>query len=79
MFDYLKENVKMDMKAPGKTRADFIEEDNVYLIKDAGGNDISHSIELLVMLLSNVSITEDGQKHVLGEGKTKGAILGKFS
>jgi hypothetical protein len=27
------------------------------------------------MLLSNVSIIEDGQKHILGDGKTKGAVI----
>ena len=27
------------------------------------------------MLLSNISVVEEGQKHILGEEKTKGAIL----
>ena len=27
------------------------------------------------MLLTNLTIVESGQKHLLGEGKTKGAIL----
>ena len=27
------------------------------------------------MLLTNLTILEDGQKHLLGEGKTKGAII----
>lgn len=27
------------------------------------------------MLLTNLTITESGQKHLLGEGKTKGAII----
>jgi hypothetical protein len=60
VFDYLKENVKMDMKAPEKTKADFIEDDNAYVVRDAAGADITHSIELLIMLLSNVTINEEG-------------------
>ena len=27
------------------------------------------------MFLTNLSIVESGQKHLLGEGKTKGAVL----
>ena len=27
------------------------------------------------MLYTNLTILEDGQKHLLGEGKTKGAII----
>lgn len=50
----------MDMQSEEKTKADFIEEDNAYVIRDAGGNDISHAIELLLMLLSNVTINEEG-------------------
>ncbi len=66
----MKTNVKMDMQAPEKTKADFIEQDNAYVIRDAVGNDISHSIELLLMMLSNITINDEGQKHLLGEGKT---------
>ena len=27
------------------------------------------------MLLTNLSVVEEGQKHLLGDGKTKGAII----
>lgn len=32
-------------------------------------------IQCALMLLTNLSIVESGQKHLLGEGKTKGAII----
>ena len=32
-------------------------------------------IQCALMLLTNLSIVESGQKHLLGEGNTKGAIL----
>ena len=57
VFDFLKENVKMDMKASEKTGAYFNELDNAYLIRDNSQND---SIEFLLMLLSNVTIKEVG-------------------
>lgn len=45
---------------------------DVYEIKDGQAN----SIQAAVMLLSNVSNTESGQKHILGtEEKTRGAII----
>ena len=32
-------------------------------------------IQCALMFLTNLTILESGQKHLLGEGKTKGAIL----
>ena len=37
--------------------------------------EIVHSIEYLIMTLSNITIVEEGQKHVLGEGRLRGAII----
>lgn len=48
------------MKTPEQTSASFMEEDNAYVIRDASGSDISHAIELMLMLLSNITITDEG-------------------
>ncbi|CDW79364.1 duf383 domain containing protein [Stylonychia lemnae] len=75
VFDFLKTNVKMDMKSPEQTSAHFLEDDNAYVIRDSSNQDISQAIEQLLMMLSNVTINEEGQRHLLGTGATKGAIL----
>jgi len=35
VFDFLKLNVKMDMKSPEITSAHFLEDDNAYVIRDS--------------------------------------------
>ena len=60
VFDFLKANVKMDMKSPDKTSAHFLEDDNAYVIRDSANQDITAAIEYLLMLLSNVTISEEG-------------------
>eukprot|EP00347_Sterkiella_histriomuscorum_P020667 403336931 len=75
VFDFLKENVKMDMKADEKTSAQFLENDNAYIIRDATDNEVPTAIEYLIMLLSNITVNEVGQKYLLGSGATQGAIL----
>ena len=60
VFDFLKENVKMDMKAEERTSAQFNEDDNAYLIRDASNEEVPTAIEYLIMLLSNITINEEG-------------------
>lgn len=65
----------MDMKAEERTSAQFNEDDNAYLIRDVSREEVPTAIEYLIMLLSNITINEEGQKYLLGTGATKGAIL----
>ena len=79
ILDFLKDNVKADLKTPSQSSASFNQNDQVYEVqqqeKSALDDDMASIIELSLMLLSNLSVKEVGQKHLLGEGKTKGAIL----
>lgn len=74
VIDFLKENVKPDMSAPPKTHAEMNKEDKVYEIKGLSIK-TCHSIEYLIMLLSNITSIDEGRKHFLGENKTKGLVL----
>ena len=58
------------MKADEKTSAQFLENDNAYIIRDATDNEVPTAIEYLIMLLSNITINEVGQKYLLGSGAT---------
>ncbi len=58
------------MQINDKTIANFNEHESVYEISQQ-----THSIEYCILLLTNVTQIEEGQKHLLGEGKTKGLIL----
>lgn len=57
----------------------FNEEDKVYEIrnrlKKGDSQAAFEDIEMCLMLLNNVSVDEEGQRHLIGEGKTKGLIL----
>lgn len=81
IFDFLKDHVQMNMKAVEDSgHAAFIEDKKIYEIRaltlaknDSQG--VYDSIELCLMLLTNVTVSEEGQKHLIGEGRTKGLIL----
>ena len=49
----------MDMKSPEKNRAQFLDDDNAYIIKGAT-KELEHAIECQIMFLSNISIYEEG-------------------
>ena len=51
---------------------DFNQNENVFEVKT---DSQSNTIEFLIMLLTNVTVNEEGQKHILGDGKTKGLIV----
>ena len=38
VFDFLKDNVKMDMKSRETTNALYLDDDNAYVVKDSGDN-----------------------------------------
>ena len=71
----------MDMKAGDGSHAAFNDDEKVYQIRQLAlaKNDSQaalEAIELCLMLLTNVSVSEEGQKHVLGEGqRTRGIIM----
>lgn len=76
IFDFLKENVKMDMKANVSTHVAYDDKEQVYEIRNKTKKaDAYEDIELCLMLLTNVSISEEGQKHLVGNLKTRGIIL----
>lgn len=80
VFDFLKEHVQMNMKIEDTSHAAYNEEDKVYEIRQLAlkKNDslaVYDSIELCCMLLCNITVGEDGQKHLIGEARTKGLIL----
>lgn len=45
VFDFLKENVKMDMKSPETTTAKYLDDDNAYVIKDSSDQDVTAALE----------------------------------
>lgn len=79
IFDFLRENVKMDMKAEVQTHIAYDDKERVYEIRNKlkkGDSQAAYEdIELCLMLLTNVTISEDGQKHLIGNEKTRGIIL----
>ena len=81
IFDFLKEHVQMNMKgAEDGSHAAFNEDELVYEIraKALAKNDsqaVYDAIELCIMLLTNVTVSEEGQKHLIGDGRTKGLII----
>jgi hypothetical protein len=76
VFDFLKEHVQMNMKG-AEGHAAFNEEEKVYEIRQLAGakNNATTTIEYLFMLLTNVTVNEEGQRHLIGEGKMRGLII----
>ena len=78
VFDFLKVNVKQDIGEAG-ANAKLID----YKATEEGGttkmyevdSNFSSPIQCAFMFLTNLTTTENGQTHLLGEGKTKGLIL----
>lgn len=64
----------MEMTCLDKTSAFYNKTDNAYEIKGLSKAQC-HAIELMIMILSNVTIEEEGRKHLLGEGRLRGAII----
>ena len=65
-------------KGSAGSQAIFVPQEQVYEVKDAK---FVHSIQLAFMFITNLSMTVEGQKHILGEDgdpKLKGAILENF-
>jgi hypothetical protein len=66
----------MDQQSLEKTSAFYNPDQHVYDVLSVSNKDSKQgSIELLIMLLSNVSVSEEGQKHILGEDKLKGMLV----
>lgn len=70
----------MNMQPAVETKAAFREDEKIYEIRHIAGGKVEEQkihdvIELCNMLLSNITISEEGQKHLIGEGKTKGLIV----
>ena len=78
IFDFLMKNVKQDGKQDEKSAAIIdhqkTEEGGTTKIYEVNANNPS-PVQCSLMLLTNLTIVEAGQKHLLGEGKTKGAII----
>ena len=80
VFDFLMKNVKQDTASDQAGSSAQIVEDQK---TEEGGTtkvyqvnaNFAGPIQCALMLLTNLSIVESGQKHLLGEGNTKGAIL----
>lgn len=78
IFDFLMKNVKPDQSQNGS--AALIVEDQK---TEEGGTtkiysvnaEFASPVQSALMLMTNLTIMENGQKHLLGEGKTKGAII----
>lgn len=80
VFDFLKEHVQMNMKPVENSHAAFNEDEKIYEIRQLAlaKNDsqaVFDTIELLSMLLSNVTVSEEGQKHLIGDLKKRGVVL----
>jgi hypothetical protein len=62
IFDFLKDNVKMDMKADVQTHIAYDDKERVYEIRNKlkkGDSQAAYEdIELCLMLLTNVTISE---------------------
>jgi hypothetical protein len=56
------------MKSPSKNSAEYVHDDNIYEVRSIP-SDATNAIEYTIMVLSNISILEEGQKHILGEDK----------
>jgi len=69
----------MDMQANVSTHVAFDDKEQVYEIrnklKKGDSQAAFEDIELCLMLLTNVSVSEEGQQHLIGNQKTKGIIL----
>lgn len=67
------------MKAEVQTHIAFDDKEKVYEIRNKlkkGDSQAAYEdIELCFMLLTNVTICEEGQRHVIGNEKTRGIIL----
>ena len=78
VFDFMMKNVKQDMTEVGSS-APIVEDQKT----EEGGStkvyqidpNFASPIQCALMLLTNLTILENGQKHLIGEGKTKGAII----
>ncbi len=66
----------MQTASTGDQPVAFNDNDKVYEIRNRlKKGDTQADIEMCMMLLTNVTISEEGQKHLIGEGKIKGLIL----
>lgn len=80
VFEFLMHNVKPTSSSIRTVNAEIIkvkqtEEGGDFIVYEIKAG-FANSIQGAVMLLSNVSLIESGQRHILGtEPKTKGAIL----
>ena len=79
LFDWLMKNVKQDVSANTGSSAQIIEdqkteEGGTTKVYEVNAN-FAGPIQCALMFLTNLTILESGQKHLLGEGKTKGAIV----
>ena len=78
VFDFLMNNVRQDSTSVGSS-AHIVEDQRT---EEGGVTKIyqvdptfASPVQSAFMLLTNLTITESGQSHLLGEGKTKGAII----
>ena len=78
VFDFLKLNVKQDIGEAGASAKliDFkaTEEGGTTKMYEVDSN-FSSPIQCAFMFLTNLTTTENGQTHLLGDGKTKGVVL----
>ena len=78
VFDFLMNNVKQDTKETGSDAklVDFkpTEEGGTTKMYEVDSN-FASPIQCSFMFLTNLTTHESGQVHLLGDGKTKGAIL----
>ena len=56
ILDFLKDNVKANIKNPDRSQASFNSDEQIYEVKGDLDNDMASIIELSLMLLSNVSV-----------------------
>ena len=79
ILDFLMANVRQDTQDQTGSSARIVEDQKT----EEGGTtkvyevntQFSGPIQCSLMFLTNLSIVESGQRHVIGEGKTKGAII----
>ena len=78
VFDFLMNNVKQDAPLVGAA-AQIVDHQKT---EEGGTTKIyqvnptfASPIQSAFMLLTNLTIVESGQSHLLGEGKTKGAVI----
>ena len=74
VFDFLMNNVKQDTQDVTGSPTKIVQDEEKGKAYEVDPN-FASPIQCAFMFLTNLSLVEEGQIHVLGDGKTKGSVL----